>query len=393
MRPGACADLFPVSRKQKCTFARPRRAPLSPNYYRALKRLLIQLVKFLFFLGLGVGILYLVYRGQNRAYQEDCALKGIPAADCSLLDKVIADFGQVNYAWILLVLTAFTLSNVSRAIRWNMLLKSMGYTPRLSNGFLTIVLGYFANLGLPRLGEVVRAGTMARYENMPVEKVMGTIVVDRVVDVISILLVSALAFFLQYDAIWAFLDQQVDLGDRFGGLANLFWALVLSGLLVLGAFFLFRRRLEGFALYQKVVNIGRGFLEGLQTIGKLDKPWLFVLHSINIWFMYFLMTYLCFFAFAPTAHLGPVAALLVFVFGGWGIVIPSPGGMGTYHFLAQTALSIYGISGDDAFSWANIAFFSIQLGNNILLGLLALLILPLRNRNYHPQQIQYEQAA
>jgi len=357
-----------------------------------LKRLLIQAVKFLFFLGLGLGILYLVYRNQNKAYQEDCALRGVPETECSLLDKVIADFGQVDYAWILLVLLAFTLSNVSRAIRWNMLLRSMGYRPRLSNGFLTIVLGYFANLGLPRMGEVVRAGTMARYERIPVEKVMGTIVVDRIVDVISILLVSALAFFVEYNAIWAFLEKNVDLGNRFGGLANLFWGALLLGLIALGVFFLLRRRLEQVALYQKVINIAKGFAEGLRTIGKLDKPWLFVLHSINIWFMYFLMTYLCFFSFPPTAHLGPLAGLLVFVFGGWGIVIPSPGGMGTYHFLAQTALSIYGISGDDAFSWANIAFFSIQLGNNVFLGLLALVLLPLLNRNYHPQ-VQYEQAA
>ena len=101
--------------------------------------------------------------------------------------------------------------------------------------------------------------------------------------------------------------------------------------------------------------------------------------------MYFLMTYFCFFAFAPTAHLPPVVALVVFVFGGWGIVIPSPGGMGTYHFLVQTALMMYGVRGDDAFSWANIAFFSIQLGNNVLLGILSLIFLPALNRNYHPR--------
>jgi len=107
---------------------------------------------------------------------------------------------------------------------------------------------------------------------------------------------------------------------------------------------------------------------------------LFILHSVNIWLMYYLMTYFCFLSFALTAELSPVIALVVFVFGGWGIVIPSPGGMGTYHFLATTALGFYGISGDDGFSWSNISFFTIQLGCNVSVGLLALLLLPMINR-------------
>lgn len=98
--------------------------------------------------------------------------------------------------------------------------------------------------------------------------------------------------------------------------------------------------------------------------------------------MYFAMTYLSFFAFGPTAHLAPIAGLIVFVFGGWGIVIPSPGGMGTYHYLAQVALAMYGVNGDDGFSWANISFFSIQLGCNISIGIIALILLPIINRNY-----------
>ena len=97
--------------------------------------------------------------------------------------------------------------------------------------------------------------------------------------------------------------------------------------------------------------------------------------------MYFLMTYVCFFAFEPTAHLSATVALVVFVFGGWGIVIPSPGGMGTYHFLATTALGFYGIAGDDGFSWSNISFFTIQIGCNISVGLLALVLLPIINRS------------
>lgn len=332
------------------------------------------------FLSVGLVILYFVYQNQDTAYQESCAQRNIPADDCSLIGKVANDFASANYFWILLVLVAFTISNLSRAIRWNMLLRPLGYQPRLINAFLTVVLGYFANLGLPRLGEVVRAGTMARYEKIPLQKVVGTIVVDRTIDVISILLVTGLAILLEFDTMWQFIDENVSLSDRFGGGGTILLILGGLGLSSLLLFYILRKRIAKMAWFQKIAGILLGFWEGIKSIGQLERPWLFVLHSINIWLMYFLMTYLCFFAFLPTAHLSPLVGLVVFVFGGWGIVIPSPGGMGTYHFLVQTALGMYGISGEDGFSFANIAFFSIQLGCNVLIGLLALVLLPMINR-------------
>ncbi len=353
-----------------------------------IKSFLLQTLKFLLFLGVGLGILYLVYRSQSAAFQEDCALRGIPAEDCSLIGKVIADFRSANYLWIVLVILAFTVSNISRAIRWNMLLRPLGYSPRLINAFLCTVLGYFANLGLPRLGEVVRAGTMAQYEKIPLEKTMATIVLDRLVDAISILSATALALFLQYDTIIAFAMEYVDLSSRFGGLGSvLLWAvLVLAVFLLL--FLAFRKRILRTALYGRIRELAAGFRDGLVSISKIDRPLLFILHSVNIWLMYFLMTWLCFFAFEPTSGLTAVVALVVFVFGGWGIVIPSPGGMGTYHFLVQTALQMYGINGDDAFSWANIAFFSLQVGGNVILGTAALVLLPLINRHYEPLPVR-----
>lgn len=351
---------------------------------------LINFGKFLLFLGLGMLILWLVYRSQNAAFQEDCALKGVPAADCSLLDKVWQDFTSVRWGWIVLVLTAFTLSNVSRALRWQMLIRPLGYRPHFFNAFWTTVLGYFANLGLPRLGEVVRAGSLARYEHIAIEKVMGTVVVDRVFDVISILLVTSLAIVLEFDQLWGYFFQYADWGSKAGMLRQV----VLWGVpaVVLGLIFTWflRHRIRNSALYRKVRSLVAGFGEGISSFRQIERPWLFLFHSMVIWGMYYLMTYLCFFSFAPTAHLGAVAALVVFVAGGWGIVIPSPGGMGTYHFLAQTALGLYGVGGDDGFSWANIAYFSIQLGGNVLMGILALMLLPVFNRRYHPQQVDNE---
>lgn len=348
-----------------------------------MKKTLTDIIKFVVFLSIGSGILYMMYTKNNAAYQEDCQLKGIPLEECSLLDKIISDFASTDYSWILLVLLAFTMSNLSRAIRWNMLLKPLGYQPRTINSFGAISIAYFANLAIPRMGEVVRAGVISRYEKIPVATAMGTIVTDRIIDVISILSVTALAFILEFDVIYTFFEQHAVIGDKVDLLVQLGVFMVIFGILTITAFFMLRKRLEKYPLYIKITGILAKFWEGIQSIRQLDKPWLFILHSINIWFMYFLMTYFCFFAFAPTAHLSPLAALVVFIAGGWGIVVPSPGGMGAYHFLAQTALSMYGIPVGDGFSWANIAFFSINLGNNVLYGILALLLLPILNKNYH----------
>jgi len=137
-------------------------------------------------------------------------------------------------------------------------------------------------------------------------------------------------------------------------------------------------------LAQKIKRIVLGFWEGVTAVKKVAKPWPFILHSINIWVMYFLMNWFCMWAFEPTAHLGLMAALMVFVFGAFGIVIPSPGGMGSYHFLVMAALALYGIAGTDAFSFANILFFFVNLFGNVLIGIIALIALPIINKNYQP---------
>lgn len=138
----------------------------------------------------------------------------------------------------------------------------------------------------------------------------------------------------------------------------------------------------------KIWHIVEKFTEGLKTIKKIDNLPVFLFHSINIWVMYYMMTYLCFKSFAPTADLAPIAALTVFVFGTFGIVIPSPGGMGTYHVLATAALVIHGVNSNDAFSFANIMFFSIQIFYNIVAGVLSIILLRVLNKKSIPLSIE-----
>lgn len=352
-----------------------------------MKQIISNLLKFIIFLGIGLGILYYVYLRQDAAYQEDCVLKNIPPEQCDLIQKIIDDFSSANYFWVLLVLICFLISNLSRNARWLMLLKPLGYTPRFINGYCSIMIGYFANLFLPRIGEVVRAGTISRYEKMAPEKVMGTIVVDRLVDVMSMLVVFGLAFVCEAGTLWDYISKLRGGSETATeeGVVNLLVILAVAGLVFLFILFLFRNKLRRTKLYEKIINIIKGLWEGVQTIRQVEKPWLFVLHSINVWLMYYLMTYLCFFAFGPTAMLGLGAGLIIFVSGALGILIPSPGGLGTYHFLVTEALMIYGLNEADGFSFANILFFSVQIGCNVFLGLTAYLILPMLNRNYVPQ--------
>ena len=349
-----------------------------------MKKQLINVLRFLVFVGVGVGILYLMYSSQQAAYLEQCQKDGIAAADCSLMDKLISDFRSASPFWLVMTLIAFSLSNVARALRWNMMLRTFGKTPRLINAFLTINLGYFANLGFPRFGEIVRPAAMARYEKISLERVIGTVVVGRMVDVVMLLSLTAIALLLGREKIWALIESIPGIREKIGGLQTVALAAGALGVFVLGLLWWQRKRVLESTFGRKIAGIVRGFYEGMQTVAKVESPFLFGVYTLLIWLMYVLMTYFVILAFAPTAHLGLEPSLVTFVSGGWGIVIPSPGGMGTFHFLSREALFVYGIDRLDGFSWANISFFTINIGCNVLIGLIALLSLRSINKNYDP---------
>ncbi len=341
---------------------------------------LINFLKFCLFISFGLGILYYLYYNLNTDYQAQCALDGVAAADCSLMAKIITDFKSANIFWVFMVFLAFTLSNVSRMIRWGMLMRNMGYPIRNGIVYMSIILGYFFNLFFPRLGEFVRAGTIAKYDEVPMEKVVGTIVVDRTMDVLCLALVMALAFAVEYDNLMNFINANRP-ADGPGMFSQTWFSVfILGSIAIAGILWKFRKNLQSTKFGQKISGIFKGLWEGIQTIFTLKKPILFILHSLNVWLMYFLMAYLCFFAFDPTAHLGLRAGLTVFAFSALGVLIPSPGGMGTVHWLTIQALALYGVGKFAAFSFANILFFSIQIFYNIIGGIICLVILYFLNK-------------
>lgn len=333
------------------------------------------------FFGIGFGILYFLYIRQQEAYLAECALKNIAEADCNLLDKVWADIKSADYFYIGIALILYMLSNVARALRWKQLLEPLGYRPTFFNSLASIMAGYLTNLGIPRSGEFIRAGLLSKYESLKPEKVMGTIVTDRLADLISLLVVIGLTFLLSFSQIYSYLQRNAVFGGGFlEALSfNLLVGIFLIVLVLLYLAYRFRRAIKEHRFYLKLKDVLRGFWEGIKSVLALKRPGLFIFYSLIIWLCYYLMTYVIFFAYGPTTHLSPLAGLVVFVFGTLGIVIPSPGGMGSYHFLIGEGLALYGINGGDAFAFANILFFSVQIFVNVLFGILAFVLLPLVN--------------
>ena len=197
------------------------------------------LLKFLLFLSIGTIIFYLVYQKQQAAYLEDCLGKGQEVHQCSYVQKLVSDFTGANFSWIFLSMFMFMVSNLNRAVRWKMLLKPLGYRPRLVNCYLAIIVGYFANLGFPRMGEMARPAMLAQYEKLNLEKVVGTVVVSRIIDVIMMGLVVGIASLLALDKVWPFIQANLGQGN---GQSGLNFLIAATGLLILAGVVLFRYR-------------------------------------------------------------------------------------------------------------------------------------------------------
>ncbi len=352
-------------------------------------------LKFLVFLGVGLAILSFVYYNQSAAYDLECQCKGGCEFD-SLIDKIINDFKGANPFWLVMICLAFMLSNLSRALRWNMLIEPLGYRPKTFNTFFATMVGYLINMALPRAGEIAKPAMVTKYEKIPLDRLMGTIVVDRIFDVLMLLVVTGLTFLLQFNHLYNFLfGDAAPKTECVGAMpttetaSSIPWLLLFGiavglGFLVLIIIAIRWKTIKETAIAKKIMALLLNFAAGIKTVFQLKKPWLFVFHTLVIWSMYYFMMYLCLFAYAPTAGLSPLAALLAFVFGTYGMVIPSPGGMGTYQIAVTAALVIYGVAESDAFAYSNIIFFTISIFCNIFFGLLAYILLPIYNKGYVP---------
>lgn len=346
-----------------------------------------QVFKFLIFLGIGLFILYLIYNNQQAAYLADCIEKGNAAEDCSLLDKIILDFKSAQWIYVFIAILLYLLSCFLRAIRWNLLTQPLGHPIKTYNAFGAVMVGYLANLAIPRIGEFARAGVISRYENISTEKAFGTIITERAVDVIMLLIFILFSLGLESNKIITYFTDNATIVEKVKSLFTPTTIVLILGFtaLIFYLFVRFKEKILNNSIAQKISNLVEGLKSGMLSIMALKRPYLFIFYSVSIWVLYYLMICITFKSFAPTADLSLQSALLVFVFGTLGIAFPSPGGMGSYHFLLMQGLALYGVEQTDGFSFANIMFFGVNIGGNVVFGLLSLLLLPILNKNAHDQ--------
>jgi len=291
----------------------------------------LTILKFVLFLGLGILISWL-------------SLKDLTAAERS---EIIKAFETANYNWVILGIALGILSHILRAVRWMMFMEPMGYQPQFKNAFYSVMIGYLANLAFPRLGEVTRCGILARYEKIPFNRTLGTVITERAIDLLIFGLLFVLMIVTQLGTIQEYLDETIypKLVEKFGALhySRIMW-LSVAGIAALIIFlvWVFRKRLQRFKIYQSIRALVIGFWEGLKSLMLIKRPWLFILYSFAIWTLYFLMLYVCFFSFPETSGLSMGAGLSSLVLGSIGIMI-TPGGIGLYPALIQETLKLYGI--------------------------------------------------
>lgn len=322
-----------------------------------------QILKFLVFLCISVFLFWLVYRDQ----------------DWSNLRKALKE--EVSYGWVAVVCVVGMLSHVVRALRWQLLTLSMGCPIRLMNSFFGVMIGYFANLAIPRMGEFTRCGVVSKYEHVPFSKLLGTVVTERIIDVFFLLAYTAAVIVFQFRDILFFLDTNKGVEEKIVSWVYSWKTgvlIVAVPLLLYGVW----RWCRGTMLQKRLGGFLNGLKEGILTIRKVEHMWLFVLYSVLIWVLYFLMFYFCFFCFEFTSHLGIMAGMTVFVFGSFGMVAPVQGGIGAWHFMVISALLLYIPHTPEMESMAKTFAFlthGVMTSVYIIAGIVCLIALPLYN--------------
>ncbi len=279
-------------------------------------------------------------------------------------------FKTANYWWIFLSLIFGILSHLSRAYRWKFMLNPLGYKPKFPNLVMTVLISYLVNLVFQRAGDVARATAITKYEKIPIEKSLGTIVAERMADVIMLLSIIGIAFFLQADLIKKTLIKEDSNLFRTIGILAVIGVLGIIGL------YLIKKSKNAFAI--KVRNFISGLLEGMKSILKMENKWAFIFHTFFIWLMYVLMFYAVTFALPETTHL-PFGAIIVgFVIGGISMALTN-GGLGYYPFFVGQVLILYGIDDNpaNAFGWI---MWTAQTLMILVFGGLSFLFLPIYNK-------------
>ena len=290
---------------------------------------------------------------------------------------------EMNVWWLVASLIPITLSHVLRGLRWLITLEPLGFRPKTGDSIDSIFVAYAANVLVPRVGEVSRCAVLTKYDKVPFSKALGTLVAERLVDMLLVLLFVGVMLLTQLPV---FVSLFAETGTNSFSLVEFFTSAktyIIIGVVVVGGGLLWLW-LRNTMLYAKMRQMVRGFVDGLLSLRTMQRKGLFVLYTIGIWVGYFLEFYVAFFCFPFTAQLTVVQALVIFAAISLAIIIPTPNGAGPWHFVVISMMTLYGVSQTDASSFALIVHTFQTLGV-IMLGAYGWVALQLRNkRETHP---------
>lgn len=328
-----------------------------------MKRKVFAVLKYLVFLGIGIFLMWWqlgkMDASQKLQFRE------------SLL--------HAHYLIILPITILALLSHISRAMRWKIMLEPMGYHPSTANTFYAVMCGYFANTFVPRAGEILRCTLLSKYEKIPANKLIGTILVERVFDLFCYFLIVIFTIFIQFDTVSDFIKtRMLQISSKS---AHFPWWQVLVVLFLAGLilFLLVRWVFQNYGHHRHIIKIKGihiGLKEGFTSILRLKKRGVFILHSIFIWTMYFLQIYIGFSALAATSGLGVGAALSVLSLATLAMIV-APGGIGAFPVAIQQVLKIYSID-NISFGWL---IWGVTTAIILIFGILSFALLLYNNKN------------
>jgi len=341
-----------------------------------LRKKILNAFKLLLFLGIGIFFIWLFVKDLTPEQKKD----------------IYRSFVEADFTWFYISMLVGVVSHFIRAMRWKMLLKPMGYNPSNKNITMAVFIGYLANLALPRLGEVTRCGTLTRYEKVPFQKGFGTVITERALDMLTFILLFIITVAIHFEKIKDYLYIRVltPLEDKLATLQHTNYIIYIIIALLIGLsiyMYRIRNRFEHLFIYIKFREVVKGLFEGIKSLLKMERPWLFILYTLLIWGTYWLMTHVIFMSMAETMHLGLNASLVVLMFGSIGIIVVQ-GGIGIYPAIVAETLILYNIPEVNGYALGWLLWSAQQI-IIILIGSMSFGLLPILNKFNKDEQVKY----
>lgn len=334
-----------------------------------MRKILIQILESILFLAVGILFLWLAFRNVE-------------------FSKLVEGLKGAHYQWVLLSILFGLFAYISRARRWILLIKPLGYSPTLWNTFLSLMTGYLANLALPRIGEITRCVALRKREKIPVDQLIGTVVIERTIDILSLLVIMVGLIIFRGAAINKFLKESIfiPLQEKVFSVLGFKWIIWVAIILIAGTLLYvlvrYRKSLRKIKFFSKLFDLARGIISGLKTIARLNRKKEFIFHTIFLWTNYTLMTWVVVFAIEPTSHVTFGDSIFLLVIGGLAMSAPVQSGLGAFHYIISRGLSfLEGLKIEDGLIYAFLTHES-QLLFVIIIGSISFfLVFKRRNRN------------